>query len=183
MNKLKMFTGLLLLASLTAGLLLATACSGEEEPVEATPDAPPVVEAPDFTLQRPDGTTVTLSDLRGKAVLLNFWATWCGPCRAEMPHIQAVYDDPAWQARGLEILAVNVGESAAKVSGFMKDTGFSFPVLVDSSQKVPQTYNVRAIPTTYFIDENGIMVAVKMGAFVSMEDLEQALKDTIFTED
>jgi thiol-disulfide isomerase/thioredoxin len=116
-------------------------------------------------------------------VLVNFWATWCGPCRLEMPHFQALYDDPGWRASGLEILAVNVGEPTDRVQAFVDENGFTFPVLLDTDQRIAQTYNLRLFPTSFFIDGNGIIKAVKMGTFTSREELEQALTATILGAD
>ena len=92
--------------------------------------------APDFQLPDLDGQSVSLSDLRGKPVLLNFWATWCGPCRNEMPYIQAVYDE--WSVRGLVVLAVDIDESPSQVQEFMESNRLSFPVLLDADGMVAQ---------------------------------------------
>ena len=131
--------------------------------------------APDFQLADLDGQLVTLSDLRGSPVLLNFWATWCGPCRAEMPFIQDIYENEGFSDKGLIVLAVNIGEDSSTAKIFMVDNGLTFAVLLDADQKIAREYNIRAIPTTFFIDKNGIIKDVKVGAFSSRVEIEQRL--------
>jgi peroxiredoxin len=111
--------------------------------------------APDFTLTTLDGSTVQLSDLQGKAVLINFWASWCGPCRAEMPHIQAAYT--AHAEDGLVVLGVNQLESPPAVARFVEEHGLSFPIPLDSDGQVSAAYQARALPTSFFIDTEGII--------------------------
>ena len=82
--------------------------------------------APGFQLNNLDGQSVSLSDFRGSPVLLNFWATWCGPCRFEMPFIQEIFEDKVWTDKGLKILAVDIGESPSDVKEFLNSNGFSF---------------------------------------------------------
>lgn len=108
--------------------------------------------APDFALQNLDGETVTLSGLRGQVVLVNFWATWCAPCRAEMPAIEARYN-----RGGFQVLAIDFGESADQVQGFLDEIGVALPVLLDSDGSVQELYRVRGYPTTFIIDESGIV--------------------------
>jgi thiol-disulfide isomerase/thioredoxin len=115
----------------------------------------------DFSLLSLAGETRTLSGLQGKVVFLNFWATWCPPCRAEMPSMQELYDK--FKAQGLEILAVNVQEDAKTVSAFMKKNKLSFPVLLDGSGRIAQTYGVRGIPTSYLVDRNGYILGSIVG--------------------
>ena len=129
--------------------------------------------APNFKLPNLEGETVSLSDLRGKPVMLNFWATWCPPCREEMPFIQQVYEQ--WSDKGLVVLAINLGESSAKVKEFMQSYGLSFPVLLDTKEDVAQKYNIRGIPTTVFIDKNGIIQVRITGAFPNKAAIENKL--------
>ena len=151
---------MMLIAIVLGAALTVAGCSDSpEEP----PAAPGEVMAPDFQLQTLDGQAVSLSDFRGRPVLLNFWATWCGPCRIEMPHFQAVYADPGWRASGLEILAVNVGEPPERAQAFVDENGLTFPVLLDTEQTTARAYNLRVFPTSFFIDESGIIKAVMMG--------------------
>jgi len=116
----------------------------------------------DFTLPLLDGTKITLSQLKGKVVFLNFWATWCGPCRSEMPSMEAVYQK--LKNRGFEILAVNLGESRGEVSDFMNKYKLNFPAVLDERQVTGSQYNIRAIPTTYIIDRRGLIIARLVGS-------------------
>ncbi len=116
--------------------------------------------APDFTLPGLDGTLVSLSDLRGRPVVLNFWATWCGPCRAEMPELQAAADR---FDGSLVVLGVDQGEDEATVSAFLQELGISFPIVLDKEQDVGNTYRIMGLPTTFFIDKNGMIQRVWTG--------------------
>jgi peroxiredoxin len=111
------------------------------------------MEAPDFTLSGPSGETVHLRDLRGRVVVVDFWATWCGPCRALMPHIQKMHEQ--WAAKGLTILGLDVGEDAATVGKFAKDKSYTFRLLVDAEPQVTSRYFVQSYPTTFVIDRAG----------------------------
>lgn len=108
--------------------------------------------APDFKVQTMDGEEVNLSDYKGKKVFLNFWATWCPPCKAEMPHMQAFYEE---QPEEVEILAVNLEESTEKAADFAKQYELTFPILMDADGTVAETYEVYTIPTTYVLNEDG----------------------------
>ena len=118
--------------------------------------------APDFTLQNLDGDKVSLSDYKGKKVFLNFWATWCPPCKAEMPDMQEVYEET--KNNDIVILAVNIGDSQKDVKQFIDERGFEFPVLLDLDQQVAKVYDITAIPTSYFIDKNGAIINSIRGA-------------------
>jgi peroxiredoxin len=110
-------------------------------------------EAPNFELKTLDGKTAKLSDYRGKKVILNFWATWCPPCKAEMPDIQKYHQEAG---DSVVILAVNI-DPQYDVQKFVRDTNVTFPVLLDSKDEVNTLYRILTIPTTYFIDEKGII--------------------------
>ncbi|PTX65076.1 peroxiredoxin [Melghirimyces profundicolus] len=112
--------------------------------------------APDFQLQTLDGETLKLSDLRGKVVLLNFWATWCKPCRDEMPAIQNVYDKH--QDKGLVVVGVNIAETQVAVSGFARQLNLKFPIVLDKERKVTERYGIGPIPSSLFIDKQGKVV-------------------------
>ena len=133
--------------------------------------------APDFQLPNLEGQSVSLSDFRGEPVLVNFWASWCGPCRYEMPFIQEVYEE--WSASGLVMLAINQGESLSTVNDFMQSGNYSFPVLLDISQDVALEYNIWGMPTTFLIDEDGVIQAIKIGPFLSKTEIETMLSEII----
>ena len=111
------------------------------------------LQAIDFNLKDLTGRPSSLSAYKGKVVLLNFWATWCGPCRAEIPSMEQLYTE--LKDEGFTIVAVNSQEPLEQVSAFVDDMGMSFPVLLDSTGRVGAAYGVRAIPTTYIIDPQG----------------------------
>jgi len=167
----------MLVLILVSGLAVA-GCSSAPAPVPVQP-APADNLAPDFQLQSLDGQTVSLSSLRGRPVMLNFWATWCGPCRAEMPYIQGVFEDEEWTQQGLVILAINVGEASSEAKEFMEDNGLSFHVLLDTDTSVAEDYNIRGIPATFFIDKNGIIKDKKVGSFSSKADIDWRLINSI----
>ncbi|MDO8687303.1 MAG: redoxin domain-containing protein [Dehalococcoidales bacterium] len=129
--------------------------------------------APDFQLRTLTGQTVSLSSLRGKPVLINFWATWCGPCKAEMPYLQQIND--TWSAKGLVLLAVDIGEKPATIEKFMTELNLSMTVPMDSDGKVARAYLVGAIPTTFLIDKDGVIRQKVVGAFTSVEAIEKEL--------
>jgi peroxiredoxin len=113
--------------------------------------------APDFTLETLDGQTVKLSNLRGQAVLINFWASWCPPCKAEMPAIQHVYDD--YGDQGLMVLAINATNQDTPVDAkdFLTKNNLTFPVLLDVNGVATRLYDINSFPTTFFIAPNGII--------------------------
>jgi DsbE subfamily thiol:disulfide oxidoreductase len=110
-------------------------------------------EPNDFTLPLLNGETITLSSLKGKVVVLNFWATWCPPCREEMPSMETLYK--RYKDMGLEMLAVNLRENNNTVRQFIQRHGYTFPVPLDQHGRVGSVYGVEAIPTTYIIDREG----------------------------
>lgn len=122
--------------------------------------------APNFTLRDIHGEQIALADTRGKKVLINFWATWCGPCQLEMPFLQALYEA---HPDDVVILAVNFDEPPEAVAAFANDFGLEFPILLDPGAIVQEVYEIRAYPSTYFVDEEGVIRAVRIG--VLTEDL------------
>lgn len=133
----------------------------------------------DFTLDDLEGRKTSLSDFRGKVVLLNFWATWCPPCKAEMPGMEKLYqtfkDNPDFV-----MLAVDSQEEASVVRKFIADNQYHFKVLLDSDGQVNARYSVQAIPTTYLIDRQGRVIAGKAGAHDwATPEVAQAIRDLL----
>jgi len=126
--------------------------------------------ASDFRFQDAAGTTFSLSDLRGNVVMLDFWATWCPYCSKQLPFLQQTHDE--WQGtEGFLLITIDKGEEADIVATFMADEGLSFPVVVDREQKLSAEYGVSGIPTVFFIDEEGVIQAKKVGYFHTYEDI------------
>jgi len=162
--RLKLF---LIISALVSIILIIAGC--------AAPKCPDLNEAaPDFTLENPEGQEISLSDFKGKTIILNFWATWCGPCQLEMPFFQAIYEERADD--GLIVMAVDVMENASSVGRFVSDMELTFPVLLDTNAKVARQYCLpQALPATLFIDEEGIIRAGKVGAFIDQQEIEDIL--------
>ncbi|HEU4965446.1 MAG TPA: TlpA disulfide reductase family protein [Bacilli bacterium] len=118
--------------------------------------------APDFTLTGFDGKTVKLSDLRGKPVVINFWASWCGPCRNEMPDLQATYEQ--FRDR-VTFYGVNLTsqDTEEKARAFVKEMGLTFPMLLDAKGEASDAYGLASIPSTFAIDANGVIKEVRLG--------------------
>jgi thiol-disulfide isomerase/thioredoxin len=160
-------------------VLLLGSCSQKKPPVVMAPVSPGVlatqirtagldvptaaVSSIDFNLEGLDGKTISLSSYKGKVVLLSFWATWCGPCKEEMPAMEKLYQK--LKARGFEVLAVDMMEDKATVSAFVKKSGYTFPVALDKTGEVGGNglYAARAIPTNYVVDKTGMVVGRKIG--------------------
>jgi peroxiredoxin len=152
----------LLLVLGAAWIALSRVPGSEARVRNSRPPAPQVgFAAPDFTLETHAGDSVSLAELRGQVVLVNFWATWCPPCRAEMPAIQQVYQ--AYRDQGFTVLAVDVQENQAQVAAFVAERELSFPVLMDADGSVSARYQVRAMPSTFFVDQEGIIQEVTLG--------------------
>ncbi|KKM09265.1 hypothetical protein SY88_19775 [Clostridiales bacterium PH28_bin88] len=168
----------LLGALLVVGVWYATRSSSQGSPGQGETQANAPAKAadistgkpaPDFSLPSLTGERVSLSDFRGQVVILNFWATWCPPCKEEMPDLNRFYLEE--KDKGVMLLAVNImqRDTPEGIRSFMKDNGYDMPVLLDESQKVGATYRVAYIPTTYFIDREGIIRYSKTGALNSTE--------------
>jgi peroxiredoxin len=109
--------------------------------------------APDFTLTDANGQSVTLSDLRGQVVMINFWASWCGPCREEMPLLEQIHQ--RYEALGFTLLGINVEENSTNGQAFLQERPVSFPVLYDPKNNLSKLYDVIAMPSTVLIDRQG----------------------------
>jgi peroxiredoxin len=117
--------------------------------------------APDFTLKTLDGPNLRLQEQRGRVVLINFWATWCGPCRQEMPHLNRLYDK--YRAAGFTLLGVNIDEDGRNAAGVASKLGLRFPVLLDTDKKVSRMYDLGTMPSTVLIDRDGRVRFVHLG--------------------
>jgi cytochrome c biogenesis protein CcmG/thiol:disulfide interchange protein DsbE len=133
--------------------------------------------APDFALQTPNGETLTLSALRGQVVVVNLWASWCPPCREEMPALEHVYQD--MPADGVEFLAVNTTyqDSLSDATSFADRFGLTFPVLLDLKGDVARRYELRALPSTFFIDKDGVIRKVVIGGPMSESTIRAIIAD------
>jgi len=162
------------------------ALATQAPPVEAEGTVPEQTEteesmiAPDFTVVTADGKEVKLSDFFGKPIVLNFWASWCGPCRSEMPDFDEKYQE---LGDDVQFLMVNMTDGSRETldiaKAFVADSGFSFPVFYDVNYDAAITYGVSSLPTTYFIASDGTLVAYGMGA-IDAETLQRGI-DMIYT--
>lgn len=141
-------------------LLFVNACDNDKQGQTSGLVGKP---APDFTLNNMQGQPVSLSDYRGKVVIVNFWATWCPPCREEMPSMEKLYREQ--RAAGLELLAINTEENGKRVvSKFLQRTPYSFPILLDSDSEAMNGYRVYRLPESFIVDRNGVVVERVVGA-------------------
>jgi peroxiredoxin len=157
--------------------LVIAGCGGSTiTPGDGTPTTAPVVgaRAPDFTLPTIAGSTVELDELRGQPVILNFWATWCGYCRYQMPFLQAASEE---KENEMEFVGINIRENIDKVRQVIDNEGIDYTIALDGDGAVANSYNVRPIPATFFLDEQGIILNIKIGAFMSQAELMAALED------
>ena len=166
------FVAAIVAALLFVGFHAASRTSGGPDSLD-----PAGKPAPDFTLQTLDGKDVTLSSLRGKAVLLNFWATWCGPCKIEMPWFVELQKQ--YGSQGLQIVGVAMDDSSTQdIQNFVKEMGVNYPVLI-GKEAVGQAYGgVDVLPTTFFIGRDGTIVAREFGLqsrSIFVENIEKAL--------
>lgn len=143
---------------------------------EFIPGPKPGLRAPDFTLQTLDGQSINLSDLEGHPVLVNMWASWCTPCKYEMPAIQEVYEE--YKDRGFVVLAVNLTkkDDLASVKTFIEQYSLTFPVLLDQDGRVEDAYQLRGLPTSFFIDGDGIIQSVVIGGPMSEEVVRERVE-------
>jgi cytochrome c biogenesis protein CcmG, thiol:disulfide interchange protein DsbE len=153
----------------------ATATTGGAPP----PSPREGFSAPDFTLDLLAGGQVTLSDLRGKVVLVNLWASWCPPCRAEMPAIEKVYR--SYKDLGLEVLGVNTTnqDSQAAAAAFVKEVRVTFPIPLDRTGEVSAAYDLRGLPTSFFIDRKGVIRSVVVGGPMSEALIQSKVEELL----
>lgn len=146
----------------------------DELPGASLPESAAVgAPAPDFELNNLANETIRLSDLRGKIVVINFWATWCEPCKVEMPFFEELYSS---SQKKLEILAVNFDEPSQQVQQFAEEYQLSFPILLDPGGNVQNLYRVRGYPTTFMLDEEGIVRYHHIG-LITEGQLDQYLSE------
>lgn len=129
----------------------------------------PQSAAPDFTLRSVSGPNFRLQEQRGRVVLINFWASWCGPCRQEIPHLNRLYDK--YRAAGFVLLAVNVDENAGNAADLALKLGLRFPVLLDTDKAVSHLYELSTMPSTVLIDRDGRVRYVHKGYLAGYEDV------------
>ncbi len=167
--------GLAVLAAIVGGLVAFDRLgnSGELGPLD-TRSAEIGELAPAFALRDPEGNIRQLSDYRGQVVWINFWATWCGPCRRELPEIQSLADE--FQDEGLVVLAVNFQESAGRAVSFWEELDLDLPILLDSNGEVAEQYRTRNFPNNFFIDRDGILRALRMG-FLTEGEMREKLAE------
>jgi len=153
----KVIAMILLLVLIGYGIWQALAAGQTKEVGLAVGDT-----APDFTLPTLNDEPIQLSQLRGKPVIINFWATWCPPCQREMPDLEKFYSD--YQSH-VEFLSVNLTsqDRREKVASFIEQYGVTFPVVLDTKGKILKLYNIQTIPTTYILDENGVIRKKALG--------------------
>ena len=147
-----------LISVLLAGLLLTSSVMSEVREGSA----------PNFTLPNGEGQSVTLSDLSGQVVMINFWASWCAPCRQEMPLLDALYQ--RYKGLGFTLLGVNVEEDSGMATDWLKETPVSFPIVFDRENRVSKLYDVIAMPSTVMIDRHGNMRFIHHGYQPGYED-------------
>ncbi|MEI7024594.1 thiol-disulfide oxidoreductase ResA [Paenibacillus sp. y28] len=129
-------------------------------------------KAPAFSLQGTDGQIHELSDYKGKALLINFWGTWCEPCVREMPAIERQYGK--WKDKGFEVVGINLNESSVNVQNFVKQNGLSFPILYDPGYAIRNKYAVTSYPTSFFVTPEGKIMKIAVG-----EMQESFIEDTL----
>ena len=171
--------------SLSAGLAAQDPAVSQESAASQEEERPSV-PAPDFTLTDQFGESHTLSDYQGKIVFLNFWATWCSPCKSEMPDIQALYEAHGGNAEDLVVLGVaqpGVGRegSSEDIADFLAEGGYTYPVVMDEDGSVFAQYGIRAFPTTFMISSDGTVYGYVEGA-ISAEIMEDIVRQTVEAE-
>ena len=158
--------------------------SGETAPAETAADARPVIPAVDFELEDQYGKVHRLEDYRGKTIFLNFWATWCPPCKAEMPDIQKLYEKSATEGEDavivLGVAAPNMGQegSEEEIAAFMEEKGYTYPVLMDTEGELFASYGIMSFPTTFMIDRDGNVFGYVSG-MLSADMMDSIVRQTL----
>ena len=158
--------------------------SGETAPAETAADARPVIPAVDFELEDQYGNIHRLEDYRGKTIFLNFWATWCPPCKAEMPDIQKLYEKSATEGENavivLGVAAPNMGQegSEEEIAAFMEEKGYTYPVLMDTEGELFASYGIMSFPTTFMIDRDGNVFGYVSG-MLSADMMDSIVRQTL----
>jgi peroxiredoxin len=134
----------------------------------AVPAIAPLAAAPDFTLHVMNGANLRLQEQRGRVVMVNFWATWCGPCRQEMPQLNRLYEK--YHAAGFVLLGINVDDDTSKAAEVAGKLGVTFPVLLDTDKTVSKLYELSTMPSTVIIDRDGKVRYVHRGYLTGYED-------------
>ena len=129
----------------------------------------PSAPAPDFTLRTATGPNLRLQEQRGQVVLINFWATWCGPCRQEMPQLNKLYDK--YRSAGFVLLGINIDDDAHRATDVAAKLGLKFPVLLDTDKAVSRLYDLGTMPTTVLIDRDGRVRHIHAGYLAGYEDM------------
>jgi peroxiredoxin len=162
---------LVLVAALACAVLVAL-------PLVAAAAVAPRSAAPDFTLRQIEGPNLRLAEQRGNVVMVNFWATWCGPCRVEMPHLNRLYEK--YRGSGFTLLGVNIDDDPATARALAGKLGLKFPVLLDTDKRVVGTYDLNAMPATVLIDRDGRVRQVHRGYREGAESIyEQQIRDLL----
>ena len=176
MKKLKLKTGVFLLGGLILGALVGMLILRQDPGESASKDRllPPTVgtEVPDFELSTLGGSSLALNSIRGKPLVINFWTTWCGPCKEEMPLLEAYAQKYTGK---LVVMGINSAENEETVQPYIDDMEISFPILLDKAGIVSDRYFVKNFPYTFFVDENGILRGQHIG-LLSEERLMMYLK-------
>jgi DsbE subfamily thiol:disulfide oxidoreductase len=166
----------MLIICMTVFIMFLAGCSSGRGTVSQTPDEQGKIQivvgtqvgqkAPDFNLLNEKDEKVSLAQFAGKVVVLNFWATWCGPCREEMPELQRFHQQ---KDADVVLLGIDIKEDKDTIIQFMKRAGYSYPVVRDTFAQAADTYQIRAIPTTYVLDKQGIIRYKKVGPVTAAE--------------
>ena len=177
MNRTQRITFYILLLIAGASWIVLSAETGETAAIGPAPQTG--FPAPDFSLKTAAGETFTLSELKGQAILVNIWATWCPPCEAEMPAIEKMYNE--YKDRGFVVLAVNstYQDDPFNIAPFTEEHGLTFPILLDETSDVSRAYQVRSLPSSYFINRQGIISEVVIGGPMSEALLRTRIEEAL----